>query len=415
MGICVPIGVTILLLNATLLPPGHVGFLSLFAPEALLVAGVAIWSLIVEIRSATRPDHLVSRSEILPRRYRGRHPIRTVLETVFRLFPNPEPVGLYRVGEPGRESDVVVTGNYELTVRRVVQALAGSDCWLLVCDSRGINIWCSTLAGHFGTDSIVSAVKSSGLAQRVDHRKLILPQLSAAGVSLTELKRDTGFTGQFGPVRIRDLATYRDNAADPSIRTVTFTARERLEMATGTLFIPTVLLGLIFNAFDPGALVFILPGVYAMAYTSALVFPHRFVRSTRIWALVVSAATLGAALGVSALVQPWPGMMYAITIAATMLYLVNEFEGWSPLVKFSFTGAYERASISVSAERCIGCGACVEVCPTRVYSMSGGIAVVSNLAACMSCKSCIAQCPVDAIEHSASQIDERLHAPTRRG
>ena len=225
-------------------------------------------------------------------------------------------------------------------------------------------------------------------------------------VSTKTLKSRTGFVGAFGPVRIDDIGKYRTAPADSTIRTVTFSAVTRLEMATGTLFIPTVILCLVFNFIGPKTLLVVLPAVYALAFLSALVFPHRFVRDVRAWSLVCSILAFLAVLGFSALISPWPGMVYAITIGAVALYLINEFEGWSPLVKFSFTAAYLRARIEIDRNRCIGCGACVEVCPKAVYAVENRKSLVVALTACISCKSCIAQCPTDAIDHSAKTINE---------
>ncbi|MFW9887970.1 MAG: methyltransferase domain-containing protein, partial [Candidatus Thorarchaeota archaeon] len=53
--------------------------------------------------------------------------------------------GLYKSGNPTKESPVVVTANYELTYYTVMRALAkdGLDAWVLVCDTNGINVWCA--------------------------------------------------------------------------------------------------------------------------------------------------------------------------------------------------------------------------------------------------------------------------------
>ena len=52
----------------------------------------------------------------------------------------------------------------------------------------------------------------------------------------------------------------------------------------------------------------------------------------------------------------------------------------------------------VSAERCIGCDRCVEVCPTDVFDRGAdGVPVVARLADCQTCFMCEAYCPVDAL------------------
>ncbi|MHC4448018.1 MAG: hypothetical protein ACYSXF_09605, partial [Planctomycetota bacterium] len=51
--------------------------------------------------------------------------LRDVLQTVLRMIPWPAEPGLRQVGNPGPDSPVVVTCNYDLTVRRLIRALAG--------------------------------------------------------------------------------------------------------------------------------------------------------------------------------------------------------------------------------------------------------------------------------------------------
>jgi len=62
---------------------------------------------------------------------------------LFRLFPCPVPVGLIRIGDPGRDSPVLVTCNFYITVRRLIRRLRGLNAWLLVTDSKGVNVWCA--------------------------------------------------------------------------------------------------------------------------------------------------------------------------------------------------------------------------------------------------------------------------------
>ena len=73
---------------------------------------------------------------------------------------------------------MLVTGNFDLTVRRVVRVLDGKvDVWLLVADSAGINVWCAAGKGTFGTEELVRRVQTTGLSDVVSHRKLVVPQL----------------------------------------------------------------------------------------------------------------------------------------------------------------------------------------------------------------------------------------------
>jgi len=51
----------------------------------------------------------------------------------------------------------------------------------------------------------------------------------------------------------------------------------------------------------------------------------------------------------------------------------------------------------VDAEKCIGCGECVDVCPTEVYELIDEISVPVNADECLGCESCIEVCEQDAI------------------
>ena len=122
----------------------------------------------------------------------------TVIQTIFRLFPFSTKTGLRTIGNPGRDAPVLVTCNFDLTVRRVVKALTGLDCYLLVAPSHGINVWCAAGGGMFNAHSVTSVVKTSRIAEKVDHRMLILPQFSAPGIDISRVERETGWRCKLG-------------------------------------------------------------------------------------------------------------------------------------------------------------------------------------------------------------------------
>ncbi len=158
---------------------------------------------------------------------------------IFRIIPPYPKVrpGLYRIGEPDRESSVLVTGNYDLTVRRVLKAIDGRvNAWLLVTDSAGINVWCAAGGGHFTADKVIAAVKTSGVTEAVDRRTLILPQLAASGVSARRVRQETGWGVRWGPVRAEDIPAYLDAGCQKTdaMRQVTFPLVSRLEMTIGS-------------------------------------------------------------------------------------------------------------------------------------------------------------------------------------
>ncbi|NLY42167.1 MAG: 4Fe-4S dicluster domain-containing protein [Desulfovibrionales bacterium] len=58
-------------------------------------------------------------------------------------------------------------------------------------------------------------------------------------------------------------------------------------------------------------------------------------------------------------------------------------------------------SVAVDAEKCIGCGECVDVCPVEVYELQNSKAVPVNEEECLGCESCVEVC-----EQSAITIEE---------
>jgi hypothetical protein len=71
--------------------------------------------------------------------------------------------GVYSIGTPDDTSPVLVSANYKLTFDKLRGKLSGLDCWLLILDTKGINVWCAAGEGTFGTDELVARIESSGL------------------------------------------------------------------------------------------------------------------------------------------------------------------------------------------------------------------------------------------------------------
>jgi hypothetical protein len=140
--------------------------------------------------------------------------------------------GLYAVGQPTSESPVLVSANYKMSLDRLRSQLTGLDAWVLVLDTRGVNVWCSAGKGTFGTDEIVGRVKANRLDEIVSHRTLILPQLGAPGVAAHQVKNRCGFRVVYGPVRATDLPAFLANGMKtaPEMREVTFPLLDRLAL-----------------------------------------------------------------------------------------------------------------------------------------------------------------------------------------
>ena len=138
--------------------------------------------------------------------------------------------GLYALGAPDGNAPVLVTANYKMTFDVVRRDAAGLDAWILVLDTRGVNVWCAAGEGTFGTGEVIRRVTEARLAEVVNHRELILPQLGAPGVAAHEVRKRCGFSVVYGPVRARDIRAFLEAGmkASPAMRRVVFPTMDRL-------------------------------------------------------------------------------------------------------------------------------------------------------------------------------------------
>ena len=149
--------------------------------------------------------------------------------------------GLYAIGKPDNDSPVLVSANYKLTFDTLRKNLDGLDCWLLILDTKGINVWCAAGKGTFGTDELIQRIEASELSNYVSHKKLVLPQLGATGVSAHEVAHRSGYRIDYGPIRAGDIKEYIDAGykATKEMRTVQFNLWDRLVL-TPIEFIPAI-------------------------------------------------------------------------------------------------------------------------------------------------------------------------------
>jgi len=140
--------------------------------------------------------------------------------------------GLFALGDPDQDSPVLVTGNYRLSLNVLRSSLANRSAWILVIDTKGINVWCAAGKGTFCTNEIVKQISACNLGSKVSHRTLILPQLGASGVSAPKLQKASGFKVKFGPVRASYIPEYLDNnnIASPAMRRVHFSFIDRAKL-----------------------------------------------------------------------------------------------------------------------------------------------------------------------------------------
>ncbi len=90
--------------------------------------------------------------------------------------------GIYEIGAPDENSPVLITTNFSLTYFIVSGEIEGSrvPSWLLIMDTEGLSVMTAWAAGKFVGDAVGMFVKKSGIAEKVAHRKIVIPGYSAA-------------------------------------------------------------------------------------------------------------------------------------------------------------------------------------------------------------------------------------------
>lgn len=90
--------------------------------------------------------------------------------------------GIYEIGGPGEDSPVLLTSNFSLTYFIVSGEIENSRIpgFLLVKDTEGLSVMTAWAAGKFVADTIAPLVRKCGIADKVKHRKLIIPGYIAA-------------------------------------------------------------------------------------------------------------------------------------------------------------------------------------------------------------------------------------------
>jgi len=252
--------------------------------------------------------------------------------------------GLYSIGSPGPESPVIVTANYTLSFDAVRSSLAGRDAYILVLDTKGINVWCAAGKGTFGTEELVNRIRNTGLDSVVHHHRIILPQLGAPGIAAHEVHKATGFHVEYGPVRASDLPEFlRDRIATPAMREVTFNVWDRavlipVELRSVALYtvIAAIALWFVGGGLPAGGFI---AAVLAGTVLFPILLPYLPTKdfSTKGLVLGVIVTAPFAAMGFLSMDQGaplWVGIATVVTILFTLpaitAYLALNFTGCTP-------------------------------------------------------------------------------------
>ncbi len=352
-----------------------------------------------------------------------------VVETLLRLFPFPARTGLYRLGNPGRQSPVFITGNFHLTVLYVKRELGNIDAFLLVANSRGINVWCAAAGGHLTNHSVISVLKTSGIGKLVDHRIAILPQLAATGVEANVIRQRTGWQAVWGPVYATDIPRFLkyNLQKTPEMRIVRFPLGQRVEMAVAWAFPVSLILSLVLALFRPAIVLPLVFLAWSMSLALFVAFPlySRLLRSERKRKTSqafgfehggLQILLFGATIAILALCGLLAGtlslrFMIGWSVAALIIVVVLTIDltGSTPVYK-SVLHRDRLFGIRIDEGRCRGVAFCEAVCPRNCYRMDKArhLATIPGRDECVQCGACIVQCPFDALcfENQRGEIIE---------
>ena len=343
--------------------------------------------------------------------------LSSVVETLLRMVPFPSKTGLVCIGNPDRTSPVLVTCNFHLTVQRVKRELKGISAYLLVANSRGINVWCSATGGLFTNHDVISVLKTSGIEKLVGHRSVVLPQLAATGIEPRVIQEKTGWRVIFGPVYIKDIKAFlRSGEKDEAMRKVQFHAVQRFEMAAAWAFPLSVISALVVLPFWPQMLLPLILLIWGLSLLIFLAFPlysHWLNPKGKrpgfiifdfrqggflliLWGLFLLGVV---AYGLITGDFHWKLFLrWGISSLVVILLLSMDLMGSTPLYKSSL---HEDRLLNTALDqrKCRGAGLCENVCPRDCFRVDKRqhMATMPRAEFCIQCGACIVQCPFDAL------------------
>jgi len=283
--------------------------------------------------------------------------------------------GLYALGQPDEGSEVLVTANYKMTFDLLRRCLTSLNVWILVLDTRGVNVWCAAGKGTFGTDELVRCVEGTGVGAVVNHRRLIVPQLGAPGIAAHEVRERTGFSVLYGPVEMKDIPAYLEKGrhATPAMRRKDFPVTERAALvpmelvpASKWVAISTAAIALMAGIMGRGsflsdallhgsrAFLFINLGTFAGAVVTPILLPWVPGRAFALKGAIIGFATALILFG-GGFLSGLDGLAWLLLITAASSFLAMNFTGSSTFT--SLSGVKREMKIAVPAQAALSLAA----------------------------------------------------------
>ena len=358
---------------------------------------------------------------------------KSLWDFIGRWFPNPVEPGLRVIGHPHRKSPVILTSNFHLTVRRVEKALQGKNAFLLVAPANGINVWCGSCGGDLNTHSVITAIKTSRINERVDHHQIFLPQFSAPGIDRELLKKETGRTGIFGPAYAKDIPLFLKNRKTVlEHNRAEFSLPFRLEMLLSMNFLVWTLIGILAliikpSLFFPLSLYFwatgfllyagfpVIPGKSGWLKAIVLSFMEVIaIALFSVFVLHVSLLSYWHMMILMSAINIWLGFDLAGIVAGNPSeaeWLMHKL-GMSSFGHIFAADAFSAGKIRQDINTCTNCRVCFMICPKGVFGIEDGNNIrVQKRWECFSCNACVTQCPEEAL--SLKEKTRKYHQTMR--
>ncbi len=341
----------------------------------------------------------------------------TILETLLRFFPIPAKTGYQKIGNPDKDSPVLLTCNFHLTILRLKKATRGLNYHLLIANSNGINVWCASTGGHLNNHSVISVIKISGIEKKVNHKKIILPQLAAPGIEAKVIYKKTGWKVLWGPVEAKDIPLFFKLNFEKTnqMRKVKFRVLQRIEIAVMWFFLAALFLMPIWGPLYGVEAVFMLAQIFLTYFLVMMSFPiyeKIFQKESSkkksffslgnlvVFLINIIYAAIGVVLYAIVYKHDYSWILIRWSIVSFVLVLIigMDLKGSTPIYK-SDTHQDRLYDVGIDLERCKGTRICIDVCPRNCFEMIEDQNKVSNPRKenCVQCGACIVQCPFDAL------------------
>ncbi|MHA2334919.1 MAG: acetyl-CoA decarbonylase/synthase complex subunit gamma, partial [Candidatus Hodarchaeales archaeon] len=135
-------------------------------------------------------------------------PILTFRQSLYsdpRIHPAVD-AGLRTINDPDENSPVCISTNFALTyytIKSDFEAQKKLGTWLIVADTGGLGVEASVAGGQLTTDKIVELMEETKIADKVSHKKIVLPGLAARLSG--ELEDASGWDVIVGPKDSADI------------------------------------------------------------------------------------------------------------------------------------------------------------------------------------------------------------------